>query len=374
MTWIDLLVPTRGILLFIVFFLISLAAATQEADRSMQGGVSQQSDAPPHTSTPMQETWQPLRALNHHENNLREAQKIIDAAKRETTQIRERNKEREFMFSHCLTAFEQYHPPANTGDLFQQFHARVIKEAVTKITLSIFEDIQAETPRLQELEKLIHNREAYQHQIMDISPPRPDTLQSTPENNQSPQGRGEPRPINPNTLAQITEIQQKINAARETILRIRKTRAKKERGTDRETPSTLESQKGTIPWPARGPIIRPFGEFTHPRFNVTMLNPGMDMLVDSSTEVRALAEGIVVFNGSLPAFGPTIIISHGDDYFSVYANVVSRMQEKQSIQLQQKIGIVENQEGNKQVPFHFEIHKGESPLNPLQWLAASSDN
>lgn len=90
-------------------------------------------------------------------------------------------------------------------------------------------------------------------------------------------------------------------------------------------------------------------------------------------EVRAAADGRVVYTGSgLLGYGQLVIVKHNDTYLSAYGhlgNVV--VVQGQDVRRGQKIA--EMGLGPQRQPrLHFEIRRNGAPVDPLQFLGASS--
>ena len=123
--------------------------------------------------------------------------------------------------------------------------------------------------------------------------------------------------------------------------------------------------KGRLSWPIKGKVTLGFGEQKEPRFNTNVFNPGIDISPESDKEVKAVAEGKVVYSSWLRGYGNFIILQHDEGYYTVYANlkeILAGTGEK--ISSSQVIGIIDGSENN----LHFEIRKGKQQINPLEWL------
>jgi murein hydrolase activator len=336
------------------------------------------------------------RQLRNYENNLQEAQKIIDAAEQETSQIHKRNNERELMVYRSIFALEPFNPPQLLANKTDQLHAETMREAIEMISIKIFNDIQEETPRLQELEQLIADRQAYQDRILTIYLPadtqkRSDQERLLQKNQEEVQ---EKEAISIEIVERVKDLQAQLAAAQKQIEDIRQQhleelRKKEEQERKRQlaeaakphnspassqpaqqisADTSFEKLKGLLPWPARGSVARPFGEFTHPQFKVTMKNPGIDVLIDGDTPIRTIGDGTVLFAGEIPGLGRSIVVNHGQNYLSVYGNVTAKVAKGLHVKSQQIIGAVAGRGDSGTATYHFEIRQGELPLNPLQWL------
>ncbi len=141
----------------------------------------------------------------------------------------------------------------------------------------------------------------------------------------------------------------------------------------RESTVDILSLRGRLPWPARGEIIARFGKFQHPKLKTTTENPGIDIAAAKGTEVVAVLDGVVTRIDWLRGFGNTIIIDHGDGFYTVYTHVID-IQVTQNAYVETgdiiaSVGDSGSLEGPK---LHFEIWGNKQKLNPEIWLAKIS--
>ncbi len=120
--------------------------------------------------------------------------------------------------------------------------------------------------------------------------------------------------------------------------------------------SIIKAEKGDFLWPAKGKIVRKFGEG----------NDGIDILLSPATKIIASKKGKVNFCGSTKAYGMTIIIDHQDGYYTIYAHEIKALVEKEEKVVQgATIARIENKE---ETFLHFEIRRGTEPVDPLTYL------
>lgn len=127
--------------------------------------------------------------------------------------------------------------------------------------------------------------------------------------------------------------------------------------------------KGMLHWPVRGRVVHEFGTRKHPKFNLKIENAGIDIEAQPGTEVRASADGWVMFSGELPGYGSLIMLHHGGKYFTIYTPVAAEgLAEQQRIRQGQIIGRVTDGQNQGESVLHFEIRHEEEALNPQDWL------
>ena len=131
---------------------------------------------------------------------------------------------------------------------------------------------------------------------------------------------------------------------------------------------SFASLKGKLNWPVQGKIINEFGENRNRKLNTIILNYGIDIKASKDLTVKAVAEGVVSVLDFIPGYGSVIIISHKDDYRTVYSHLseiyVNEGDKVESGSLIAKVG--ESMEG---YVLHFEIWNSRDNQNPKLWLA-----
>lgn len=127
--------------------------------------------------------------------------------------------------------------------------------------------------------------------------------------------------------------------------------------------------KGRLSWPIKeGKVVRDFGENRNEKLNTVTLNYGIDISVRGNSSVHAVADGIVSAIDWIPGYGSIVILTHRDEYRTVYGHVANiSVKEGERIKGGSSIGSVnESLEGNI---LHFEIWSERNYQNPEVWLA-----
>jgi len=126
--------------------------------------------------------------------------------------------------------------------------------------------------------------------------------------------------------------------------------------------------KGIMTWPVNeGKIVRKFGENKNERLKTVTLNYGIDIAVKGDQKVYAVAEGIVSAIDWIPGYGSIVIITHKDEFRTVYGHITNiSVREGDKVSAGSVIGNVnESLEGNI---LHFEIWNERNYQNPEVWL------
>lgn len=118
-------------------------------------------------------------------------------------------------------------------------------------------------------------------------------------------------------------------------------------------------------WPVRGRVVGSFGQVIN-----NMVNKGINIAPSGSGDIIASRSGRVVFlNNNFAGLGRTIILDHGDSFFTVYS-LSSEALVKPGENIKQGMVIArlgEPREGRRGY-LHFQVRKGHLPQNPLFYL------
>ena len=125
---------------------------------------------------------------------------------------------------------------------------------------------------------------------------------------------------------------------------------------------------GKLPWPLENKnIALPFGQNRHPELGTTTINPGIDMEALPEDPVYSVARGQVTKISWLRGFGNTVILSHGDGYYTVYARLGRiYVSEGDVINPGQPLGLVGD--SGAEDNFHFEVWAKRNKQDPTKWL------
>jgi len=134
------------------------------------------------------------------------------------------------------------------------------------------------------------------------------------------------------------------------------------------TPVKAAEATGALPtfrWPVRGKVITSYGAKTNGKSN-----DGINLAVPEGTPVKAAEDGVVAYSGNeLKGYGNLVLVRHSNGYVTAYAHASELMVKRgDTIKRGQTIA-KSGQSGEVGSPqLHFEIRKGSSPVDPLQFL------
>lgn len=127
-----------------------------------------------------------------------------------------------------------------------------------------------------------------------------------------------------------------------------------------KAPSVPSSVQGWN-WPLNGKVVKPYGSNSLTR----------GITIDSSTQkdVKAAAEGVVVYSGSgVRGYGNFLILKHSDLYLSAYAyNSKLLAKEGDQVRKGQRIAVAGKDIDGKP-RLYFEIRKDGKPVDPIRYL------
>lgn len=173
----------------------------------------------------------------------------------------------------------------------------------------------------------------------------------------------------------LTEKQAGVKQLEKIIANIQDDIARVEREARiRRQQQTLRSKefpklKGQLAWPAEGRVITKFGRQWNPRLKTTTENPGVDIKGKPGSEIRTVLGGIVTTITFIRGFGTTIIIDHGNGFYTVYGHVTNiQTNEDSQVRGGDVIAYMGDSGSINGSQLHFEIWGQGKKLDPEKWL------
>lgn len=125
---------------------------------------------------------------------------------------------------------------------------------------------------------------------------------------------------------------------------------------------SLLEKKGTLEMPVNGQIIQKYGLIKSQSDDVVFKNNGVWIQPFETQGVKVVFPGKVAFVGNVDGFGKTIIIDHGDHFYTTYSGQYSsELTEGQAVQTGQFVA-----ETNANI--YFEIRHFSESYDPQKWL------
>jgi murein DD-endopeptidase MepM/ murein hydrolase activator NlpD len=135
-----------------------------------------------------------------------------------------------------------------------------------------------------------------------------------------------------------------------------------------EAPVKANEATGALPtfrWPVRGKVITSYGAKTNGKSN-----DGINLAVPEGTPVKAAEDGVVAYSGNeLKGYGNLVLVRHSNGYVTAYAHASELLVKRGDTIKRGQVIAKSGQSGEVGSPqLHFEIRKGSSPVDPLQFL------
>jgi septal ring factor EnvC (AmiA/AmiB activator) len=137
-------------------------------------------------------------------------------------------------------------------------------------------------------------------------------------------------------------------------------------------PSFFES-KGQLPAPVSGPVIQDYGLVRDVQYKLSWIHKGWQYGIPHGTSVMAVFDGTVIHLGPVNGYGQTLIVDHGDHYYTVYSHLgKTRARLNQTVHkgdvvaeagAASRSGLANESEG-----FYFEIRHFSDAEDPKQWI------
>jgi len=122
-------------------------------------------------------------------------------------------------------------------------------------------------------------------------------------------------------------------------------------------------------WPTEGHVTSPFGPRTSPFTGQPQQHTGVDIAAPPGTPIRAPADGIVTFAGTLPGYGHALVLTHGFGFKTFYGhNQRNQVIKGQTVKRGQVIALVGNTGYSTGAHLHYEVLLNDQPHNPLKYI------
>ncbi len=132
---------------------------------------------------------------------------------------------------------------------------------------------------------------------------------------------------------------------------------------------TFASNRGRLPWPVHPiGIASRFGNHVHPVLKTVRQNTGIDINVQSGSNVLAVADGEVSILTFIPGFGNIAILNHYNGYRTIYAHL-SEISVVEGQKVKAGETIARSGDSVEGSILHFEIWLDRENQNPELWLA-----
>jgi len=178
------------------------------------------------------------------------------------------------------------------------------------------------------------------------------------------------------TASRITELereQRQLTSAIDDLERRRREEEARSVAPSRAASITTRDL-GSLQWPVDGNIVYRFGPDQRPG-GIMLKHQGIGIGAAAGTPVRAVESGVVEYASAFPGYGPTVIVSHGGGYRTLYLYLREiNVRVGQDVSSGQVVGTVggERTAEGAHIEFQVRVPMGGSsePVDPLSWLRA----
>lgn len=126
---------------------------------------------------------------------------------------------------------------------------------------------------------------------------------------------------------------------------------------------------GALGWPVEGTVVYRFGRSVRPN-GTAVRNNGIGIAAPAGTPVKAVDGGTVVMAGPFEGYGPTVIVSHGEGYYSLYLYLRDiSVRDGAEVKRGEIVGTVGGAGTPEGAHVEFQIRAPGGPaVDPLSWL------
>ena len=240
---------------------------------------------------------------------------------------------------------------------------RALVDRVNELEQALSEQSDELQQRMAELSGLRQTRQGEVTQLRSVEQERQSTLQ-------------EYRSRQASTESELGKIEADETRMTGLIADLERRRIEEERRRSVAPASggTLsDSDEGTLDWPLDGDLLYHFGRERRPNGLVLRWN-GIGIQAPPGTPVRAVRSGRVVLAGPFEGYGPTVVLSHGNGFYTLYLYLEDiGVVEGRDVDAGQVVGTVGGRDTPEGAHLEFQIRapvNGGAPQaqDPLKWL------
>lgn len=173
----------------------------------------------------------------------------------------------------------------------------------------------------------------------------------------------------------FAELKVRENRQRELIRQIREAIRSQHAAPEDEVAESekfFSESRGSLELPTDGEITGQLGILRDVKSKLTRLRTGIRIISIPGTDIRSVFDGKVLYVGSIPGWGPTIIIDHGESYYSVYSHIKNlSVRPGDRVITKQKLAEVSSvlyHKDHSDPGLYFEIRHYSEPEDPHLWL------
>jgi septal ring factor EnvC (AmiA/AmiB activator) len=212
-----------------------------------------------------------------------------------------------------------------------------------------------------ELDRRREEREAEASKYSELASERAQKLQTLQRSARNTERR----------LGELQRDESRLNGVLAALERRRRDEAARGalRGGVSAPGSITTADLGKLDWPVEGTIVYRFGRDTLPSGGIIRWN-GVGIAAPVGTPVKAVESGNVRLVGQFGTYGLTIVLEHGNGYYSVYSHLeTAGVKLGAAVPKGGVIGTVGGENSDYGPHLHFEIRgDNQIALDPATWL------
>ena len=137
--------------------------------------------------------------------------------------------------------------------------------------------------------------------------------------------------------------------------------------------ASFAALRGRLPTPVDAPIARGYGRVMDDESHTATFRKGVEYDAPLGAPVRAVAPGGVRYAGRFRGYGKTVILDHGDGYFTVSSHLSeTSVAVGDAVAAGEEIGRVGDTGSLTGPELYFELRRGGEALDPREWLAGGA--
>ncbi len=136
--------------------------------------------------------------------------------------------------------------------------------------------------------------------------------------------------------------------------------------------TNFSASKGRLDWPVNSTTVsKKFGITRNPLYGTRTEHPGINIVADPGSEVKAVSDGYVFAIQPTPGYGNAVFVKHGS-YFTVYGNLSQiNVQNSSIIKAGQIVGLSGTEDSELGETVFFMVRKNNTDLDPEDWLSSN---
>jgi septal ring factor EnvC (AmiA/AmiB activator) len=145
--------------------------------------------------------------------------------------------------------------------------------------------------------------------------------------------------------------------------------SKESAGYENKSSRSFAALQGLLKMPVRGKIVSTYGTYVEPQSGATNFRKGIEIQAERGAPISAVYGGQIVYADWLKGYGNVVIITHGDNYYTVYAHAEDLFRKKgDNVEADDVIATVGDTGSMGGPTLYFEIRHHGNTEDPLKWI------